>query len=128
METVAKTATKRKKKRWSVAESTLLTLWREKVKRIRGNRCARCGNTPVECHHAVHRSRKVLAWDYRNGIPLCAECHLWAHTLEGSEWVLDQLDREYLTAMDRFDLSQWCAQNGITKDEFRQQKKAELKE
>jgi len=43
-------------------------------------RCARCGNQAVTLHEIIPKSRKPKSWNTpENRIPLCLNCHLWAH-------------------------------------------------
>jgi len=110
----------------SVSDSTLDKLWSKAVKMRYFNRCAACGCNGVEAHHVVRRAKKVLRWDILNGIPLCTECHRWAHTLEGDMWVKQHVDLEYLVTHD-INLADYCIQHDVTKDEFRINRRDELK-
>jgi 5-methylcytosine-specific restriction endonuclease McrA len=45
--------------------------------------CIKCGQSqfsvPLECAHIVGRANIALRWDANNAIPLCRDCHRWAH-------------------------------------------------
>lgn len=73
---------------------TLDILWSEVVKLIAGNKCEFCGKeTGLNSHHIFSRTNKLLRWDVKNGISLCAYHHLLgnfsAHKapLEFAEWL-----------------------------------------
>lgn len=61
--------------------------------------CQKCffkGDTVIT-HHIIHRTNPKLRHDARNGIPLCLECHTFAHKepRKFNEWVSDWLKRNY---------------------------------
>jgi 5-methylcytosine-specific restriction endonuclease McrA len=56
---------------FSVEEQEILALF--------GNRCARCGHTPITLHEIIPKSLNPKALDPTNRIPLCYDCHMWAH-------------------------------------------------
>jgi len=117
------------KKNWSVSESYLDALWRKAVYKQFNGRCAICGKDDVQAHHIVGRRRRVLRWDVANGILLCTECHRCAHENQPKFYRLTQkaVDYPYLEDMS-MTLVDYCATMGITKNEFRQQCKEQLKE
>lgn len=44
-------------------------------------KCARCGDIAVTLHEIIPKSRKPKTWKTpENRIPLCVNCHLWAHS------------------------------------------------
>ena len=51
----------------------------------------------VAVHHIIHRTNPKLRHDARNGIPLCLECHAFAHKepIKFNEWVSGWLQRNY---------------------------------
>lgn len=61
--------------------------WTQRVFTLYGNRCVVCGERAVQGHHAVERSvilsarhltqteREALAYDARNGVPVCLRDH-----------------------------------------------------
>lgn len=61
--------------------------WKGRVFDLRGDRCLVCGKRAVQAHHVVPRSkivhaphldeqqRAALAYDERNGFPICVRCH-----------------------------------------------------
>ena len=106
-------------------------LWRDAILILYNNHCANCGETyELECHHVIKRRNKQFRHDYRNGILLCKECHIWAETLDGKKWIIenhiyydDILEEElhYKTFKDyRF-------YNNITEKEFLDRQAEELK-
>ena len=119
---------KPKKKKWSISETRLDTLWRTAIYKKHGNRCAKCGAPQVEAHHIVRRAKKVLRWDLKNGLALCAECHRWADTLDGRQWVYSMADMRYLEALEQRTLKDFCVQFGISPDDFRKRVMIKLKE
>ena len=52
--------------------------------------CFRCGNPRVQAHHEIS-CRYRVAWMPQNGIPLCQDCHDYAHSHKEA-W-LDELVR-----------------------------------
>ena len=115
---------KPKKRTWSVSETQLDKLWRTAIYKKFGNRCAKCGAANVEAHHIVRRNKKVLRWDIKNGIALCPDCHRWADTLEGRQWIYPKVHIEYLQAQERKTLKDLP----ISADEFRVEAAKTLKE
>ena len=113
-------------KRRGYSDSHMQAWWRQAVLAVWGTGCAHCGSPEAHCHHVVPRARRVLRNDWRNGIPLCAECHRWAHTLEGRRWVESQVDTEYLEARDT-NLKEYLFTSGITREEFDRKQLGELK-
>lgn len=117
------------RKIWSVSESYLDALWREAVYKQFGGRCALCGKDDAQAHHVVGRRRRVLRWDVQNGILLCTGCHECAHKNQPKFYRLTQkaVDYPYLEDMS-LTLVDYCTKMGISKDEFRQQRKEQLKQ
>jgi len=109
------------------ADSTLQSWWRKAVKAVHGDACVICGQRPVECHHAVLRRKMVLRHDFRNGLPLCADCHRGAETILGRAEVAKHLDMEYLQERERLTLKDYLVRNGMTRAEFLQNQLDELK-
>lgn len=66
--------------------------WTQRVFALYGRKCVVCGRRAVQGHHAVERSvilsarhltqqeRELLAYDARQGVPVCVRCHE-RHTL-----------------------------------------------
>jgi len=73
------------------ADSTLDAAWRKAVLQSYHYRCGMCGlsweSGGLECHHIIRRRKKLTRWDWRNGIPLCADCHPKAHTKQGELFI-----------------------------------------
>jgi 5-methylcytosine-specific restriction endonuclease McrA len=78
-------------------------LWAKKVKEI--GECQRCHTgINLQAHHIISRANKVLRWDIKNGIPLCARDHLWWAHQSGSdypEWIKQHCDWDYLQSKKR---------------------------
>jgi len=110
------------------SDSTMQRWWRDAVKSIHGKRCVICSQTPVQVHHCVHRARAILRHDYRNGLPLCAECHNIADTILGRNEVAKHLDMEYLQERERMTFKDYLVRNGMTRAEFLCNQLDELKE
>jgi hypothetical protein len=111
----------------TISDSTLDRYWSKAVKKMWNYRCAVCGSTSIQAHHVVRRSKRVLRWDFRNGIALCPECHAWAHTTAGRMRVEMLMPMAYLAELD-VPLVDYCHEHELTRDEFRQEKLKELKE
>lgn len=110
------------------SDSTMRNYWRRAVKSVHGNACVICRQTPVQCHHAVHRARAILRHDYRNGLPLCAECHNMADTILGRAEVAKHLDMEWLAKQERIVFKDYLVQKGKTRADFLNEQLATLKE
>lgn len=115
------------KRQSAPSDGYLQNWWRKAVKRVHGDRCKLCGAQPVECHHIVKRRYGVLRHDWRNGLPLCAECHAQADTIAGRERIAEHVDMDYLSAMERYDLKTFLAERGMTRGEFLRNELDELK-
>ena len=108
----------------------LMHLWSKAVRAEKGEYCRNpeCGNLGHSTHHIVKRRYRVLRYDVKNGLPLCAMCHPIAD--RNVAWALSLIpagDREYLTEMGIYTLPEWLSLNHITRDEFLEQEAAELK-
>ena len=102
-----------------MTERYLDHLWSQAVRAQKGERCANCGNPAGGVHHLIKRRYKVLRWDLRNGVPLCAVCHPIAD--RNSAWALllvDREDREYLAQVGMYNLQDWLQIHKLTRDEF----------
>lgn len=58
-------------------------IWAAVIKARAGNKCERCGKTDnLNAHHLNHKKGYRLRYSLRNGICLCADCHInKAHSL-----------------------------------------------
>lgn len=117
-------------KKKAVSNGYLLSLWRKKVLDVYGHKCLFCGmygDENLQCHHVVYRRRKFLRYDYRNGVPLCLECHHKAHTKAG-ELLLAKLHPyyDYVVENEQIVFKQYMVDNGMTEDEFLLEKKRDL--
>jgi hypothetical protein len=55
-------------------EDKLDKLWSEKIRSI--GKCEVCGETGyLNAHHIIGRLNKIVRWDLKNGVCLCAGCH-----------------------------------------------------
>ena len=113
-----------------ISDGRLMTLWRSAVLAHNNHRCLFCGMTGdsnLECHHVVRRRRKLLRYDYRNGVPLCSNCHRLAHTKAG-EMKLMQLHRhyDYCVENEQVVIKDWLVQQGKTESEWLLEVKQEL--
>ncbi len=53
-------------------------LWATAVKADWANTCAICGiRSSLDAHHLIPRQHTAYRYDLRNGICLCARCHVW---------------------------------------------------
>jgi hypothetical protein len=81
----------------------------------------------LECHHIVHRARKLLRWDVRNGVTVHAvRCHDTANWV-GLEIALEE-DKDYLLERARMTIKQFLLDNKLSEDEWRLQVKKQLQE
>jgi len=113
-----------------MTEGYLDSLWSQAIRARKGEFCCNpgCPNPAGGVHHIIKRRYKVLRWDARNGIPLCSICHPIAD--RNSAWALSLIsaaDRKYLEQMGVYVLQDWLKINGLTRDEFMQQKADECK-
>ena len=57
------------------------------------NRCVRCNKPAEVIHEIIPKSRRPYTWmDIQNRVPLCVDCHNWAHTV-GSRTAQPELIR-----------------------------------
>jgi hypothetical protein len=82
----------------------------------------------VECHHIVKRRRLLLRYDWRNGIPLCPDCHRELDSIKGRAWISRVVPwHDFLSDMERVTIKEYLAVMGLTDDEWRRKMLAELK-
>lgn len=77
------------------------TAWAHMVIDQAGNRCEKCGRIGTQAHHIVRRGNPTLRHHPLNGVALCPECHVLAHSKPGEfrEWLfLNRHDRWCLIA------------------------------
>ena len=114
----------------AVSDSYLNQMWRKAVMAVWGYRCGLCwmANQALECHHIVRRRKVITRWDWRNGIPLCPQCHALAHTKKG-ELLLSERSPYYgeLVELEQRTYKTWLVERGKTDNEFRVQMLSELK-
>ena len=115
------------------ADATLNHWFRKAVLASYHYRCGICGlswtSGALEAHHIIKRRRKLTRWDYRNGIPLCKECHTLAHTKAG-EMIISRRHPYYndLVNMECINFKDYLLTTGGTENEFRYRMLKELKE
>lgn len=109
------------------ADSTLQKHWRLAVKAVHGDACKICGERPVQIHHCVKRRYLVLRHDWRNGLPLCVECHAKADTILGRAEIAKHLDMDYLSQWEGVTVKDYLIRQGMTRAEFLQNELDELK-
>lgn len=109
------------------SDSTLMAWWRKAVKAVHGDRCILCGKTPVECHHIIKRRKALLRYDWRNGVPLCAECHAEADTIAGRNHIGQYVDVEYLSHNENRVLKDHLTEYAKSRTEFLTDELDELK-
>jgi len=69
------------------SKSTMDTWWRRAVLAQWGGACAICGSRgTLECHHIVRRHKLATRWDWRNGLPMCVNCHRSTHDVGDMAW------------------------------------------
>ncbi len=128
--------TKKRKHKKGLSDSTLSKLWRDRVLKEYGNKCIICGgHGPLECHHIVHRSVKVLFWDWMNGVPVCSpretgnNCHKYADTIKGREEValkIGIIKYSHIKEMELVTLKDYLIENDLSNNEWREKIKDEL--
>jgi hypothetical protein len=121
------------KKKQAVSDSTLQRYWRKAVLAYHRNTCIICGlrkpDEELECHHIARRRIAFLRHDYRNGVPVCHECHKIAHTKKGEQIIARKHEfYEYLLDHENIRIKDWLQQTGQSRDEFLLGELKELKE
>jgi len=107
------------------------SLWSKAVKKRDNNRCALCGSSyMLEAHHVQIRKHKTTRWNIDNGIALCYKCHGKCHSVEIYDKIRKYLGEEKIHAQSKlatWTLKDYLMVDGLTVNEFREQKKSELK-
>ena len=106
--------------------------WRISVLVINNYKCIICGRrrdpSDLECHHIIKRRRLFLRHDWKNGVPVCVECHGKAHTLYGSGIIASRHEwMDYLMDNENVNIKDYLVAHGMTRDEFLQMELDELK-
>ena len=111
----------------------LMMLWRHAVLAEHDCRCFVCGHPYIdqlECHHIVRRSHRVLRWDWRNGVPLCKDCHKFGHTNQGRRAIETKLGKAHMDYLDKYErvtLKDYLMDAGQSRKEFEAGMVEELK-
>ena len=109
----------------SVSDSTLRKYWKLAVIEYYGMVCQICGkeHEALDCHHIVHRKKRVLRWDWENGIPVCRnKCHNYADTLSGRDIIRDRIGEKrynYLKQFEKYLYKDYIYMIFMTDNEFR---------
>jgi hypothetical protein len=96
-------------------------------------KCGRRDNPATAMHHIIHRGDKLLRHDWRNGLPVCAECHHRIHNTGGfNKWVenfvIGVAKMDFLRELSRSGLKPVLLRRGITELEWCAEKNQELNE
>ena len=97
------------------------------MKQVHGDACVICSQRPVQAHHCVKRRKAILRHDWRNGLPLCVECHAGIDTIRGRAYIAQYLDMEYLADRERTTFKDYLVKRGMTRAEFLTAQLDELK-
>ncbi len=125
------------KKKHSVSDSKLNTLWSKAVK-AKYKQCAISHQSfDLQAHHVIAKGRQkrfALRWDIRNGVPLSYEAHRALHDGDLTvnklllEHVFDRGDVEYLQRIKNLLKPDFLREIGLTENEYRLKLKKELTE
>jgi hypothetical protein len=74
-------------------------------------------------HHIIRRVNKILRWDWRNGLPVCQECHNRIHSEGGfNDWVeavvIGPQKMDFLRGLSRGGYHLFLMERGWTEKEF----------
>ena len=110
-------------------DSTLNKWWSQAVKKKYHGSCAVCEDQGDQAHHIIKRGNKVTKWCLWNGVYVCLGCH---REITDKPAVAREVERrfgnaEMIDLWGRYNLSSWCAEHGMTKNEFRADRLKELK-
>lgn len=66
-------------------------------------RCVRCNSKAVTIHEIIPRSHGNGTMDIENRVPVCADCHSWAHDVgtKNSIPILQQYRKDILASYDK---------------------------
>jgi hypothetical protein len=126
---------KKKKKPKGLSTRNLEKLWCNVIKKKYNNQCIICHRSEkLECHHIVHRRSILLKYDHRNGVPVCSpltgrNCHNYADSLIGKEIIENMMpyeDFSFIKHSQHIVFKQYMSDNKVSRNEFLQEKKAEL--
>lgn len=105
----------------------MLGLWRQAVRTVSGRQP---WDDSIECHHIIRVGHKPTSYDWRNGIVLTPEQHRQLHqTGDGlivDEWI-SAAHRRYLEAMRRVSLVDYLTAAEMSRAEFLEEQKDQLK-
>ena len=113
-------------------DSTLDKAWRAAVLQAYNFRCGMCGLSwkqgALECHHIIKRRRKLTRWNWKNGVPLCKECHQKAHTKAGEMFLMRRHPHwEELVNLEQINFKDWLLAMRLSENEWRAGVLRELK-
>jgi len=114
----------------------LETWFRKTVLGMWGNKCVFTFNSNIaelEVHHIIPRNRRILKYDWRNGIPLSVStnprylikgmtAHQYAGTLQGENKIrllIGGIIWDYLCHQELINYKDFLVQRGLTDNEFR---------
>ena len=84
----------------------------------------------IECHHIIRVGHKPTSYDWRNGIVLTPEQHRQLHQT-GDDLIVDQwisaAHRRYVEAMKRVSLVDYLTAAGMSRAEYLEEQKDQLK-
>jgi len=114
------------------SDSTLNKLWRRAVlHKWQRDPISGCADWErLQCHHFIRRKHYVTRWDWRNGIPLTAKSHAFAHTGAGGRMIAAILESvgflDDLFVLEFIMKKDYLQTRGMSDAEFRQAMKREL--
>jgi len=118
----------------SVSDSTLKRYWKLAVLSHYGNTCQICGKTHegIDIHHIVHVGKRVLRWDWFNGVPVCRDgCHNFADTLSGRDEIRFKIGEDkyaYLKKNEHLLYKDYLFASLMNDNEFREFELKKLKQ
>ena len=124
----------------SVSDSRLMALWRKAVLITwdyydplwpllhPGEKYQDKTGESLQCHHFIPRKHFCTRWDVKNGIPLTAESHAYAHTRVGEIALWDLIDHEWLAERERRLKPDFLRHFKLTENEYRLMARDHLRE
>jgi len=124
----------------SVADSTLMALWRKAVLITwdycdplwpvlhKGEKYQDKTGESLQCHHVIPRKHFCTRWSTRNGVPLTVESHAYAHTRAGENALWQLVDWKWLAAREKMLKPDFLRHYGLTENEYRKMARDHLRE